>query len=546
MLKDRTDKALFIAMVGIIFILYAMIEWKFPIIYDDWGFLSIWNDYEGENSSFFSTFIDHYNNVRTHQNGRLSNAFAPLPCFSQLSNLIFAVLTGAAVVCMILLSLKFAALQNNNNRFLRLSVCWILFIILLPWRDSIFAADYALNYIFASAFSLIFIYLIVSTEQKQWTIRSLLLIGIYALPAGAWHEGFSATTLSGLGLYVIFRRFKVSWQFYVVLFLYALAFLFCFLAPAMLTRLSNVISAERDGYNLITYCELYLPLIALCLSYIIFFLFKKGRSIIRRSFKNPYIVIGTGVVVSGFIIFSLPTQPLRSTLWPGVFCIINMMALFSGLIVLIKKNKARKVMAICTASLISLICIAQCVITLYWVNIFRNESDYILENIPDKDNTVVFYDLIPRWDVPRAALKIPPMLQWHQFFGYYCLWLYKKYDFIAVVPTRLEYADLQKGENLMSNINARRVDDYILGPYRIREDEPQNIMPREVSVEVEGYNYPAEKIVVLEIPFITKPFRHSDGTLKSDTLMYYKFDQKVPAKKVRDLKVFNFLETLDY
>lgn len=542
----KFDKWIYFTIVGIIVILYTLIEWRFPVMCDDLGLLSIWNSYDVDNSSFPQIISNTYYDIWIHQNGRISNTIAPLAVAFPVNNFIFSLLTGVAMAFLIELTRKFACIGNPVNRNFFMSLSWLLLLFFLPWNDLIFIADCALNYIFASVLTMLFIFALLELEKNGWRPVYLFVMILFAALTALWHEGFSCTTLVGIGLYIIVKRFKVSPKFYLVTSVYAVCFIICFYAPGTQNRLQSVIASERPVMGWLDYCMFFIPMVFLCFSYAFFLFFREGRKSIVRSFKNPFVIIGWGIIISGFFISSMPGQPLRSTFWPGVFCIVSSLALLPDN-QWFKRFFSKKSLLMNSLSVfMALACVAQGIVTLYWVDKFRRQSDYIMERMIYRDQRVVFYDLLQKRDIPRVALGIPPTMMWHVFFNYFCIWLYHPADFLTVVPTDLQYADIHKGIPLSGDIRAKRIGNYIVGPYRIREDEPNLVIPRDVLVETVDGNNLRENFKVLEMPFITEKFLHEDSVFKADTLMYYKFDQNVDPRKIRNIKIFNLLETLDY
>lgn len=542
----KFDKWLYFTIIGGIIVLYALLEWRFPIMYDDLGFLAIWNSFDVDNSSFPQIIANTYADIWIHQNGRIANTLAPLAVASPANKLVFSLLTGIAMAYIIGTTRKFSCFGHHYNQNFFLSLSWLLLLFFLPWRDNIFIADYALNYIFATAITLLIIYALVMLEKKGWKPVTLILMLLFAALAGMWHEGFSASTLAGICLYIIVRKFKVSPQFLAIAAVYAIFFVICFSAPGTQDRLKGVVDSENPDFNLRIFFEYYQPSFLLAGAYALFAVFPEGRAAIGRSLKNPFVIIGWGIVLSGYFISSMPNQPLRSTFWPAVFCIVNTLALLANNQWL-KRFFSKKTLLVNSFSAIMLLaCFAQGIITLYWVDKIRKQADYIMERMIELNEPVVFYDMIPRSEVSRAALGIPPSMMWQGFFNYFCVWLYHPADFLAVVPTDLQYADSRNGIALAGDVGAKRIGNYIVGPYRVREDEPYLVIPRDVMVETEDKNGVKENIKVLEMPFITEEFLHEGGALKADTLMFYKFDKSISPQKIQNIKKFNLLETLDY
>lgn len=117
-----------------------------------------------------------------------------------------------------------------------------LWLMMPSCNGTIFWLTGSFNYLWPSAFTTIFLYLITS-RNKKFEIIAILLAPV----AGNFHESISAGVTVTLTAYAILSRYK-SINYYIALSFYIMGFLSNALAPGNFSRLSAVTNPEYSDF----------------------------------------------------------------------------------------------------------------------------------------------------------------------------------------------------------------------------------------------------------------------------------------------------------
>lgn len=161
--------------------------------------------------------------------GRLANIINP-PFLVFVPKWVFGIVTGLLTVLIVELSRRFAGVSQGS-----VLSWWIVgvAVFILPWLDYMFTVVYALNYVWAAAFSLMALYLVTGhLPSGKWGYAAGV---VCCIVAGWMHEGFSVPMLAGVVLYFIVKRGITKRQLWLVLWWMAGAMLI-FVAPAFWNR----------------------------------------------------------------------------------------------------------------------------------------------------------------------------------------------------------------------------------------------------------------------------------------------------------------------
>lgn len=500
--------------------LYAVMQWRYPFIFDDIGFTNLYRDKAGTDNLSLSALADYYSWIRSNDNGRLANLFAPFATVFTPTRQIFPLITGCLMAAIVALVQKISQFRCHCPvPLLSLAAAWALLLLLLPWRDFIFSADFALNYIWGAAITLFFIYSIVKNESGGWTVKSVACMLPLSVVAGAWHEGFVAPSAIGLLLWAAARRGKMSSRFYIMCGLYVIAALIFLYCPGTAGRFSAYIHSQWPDITDPYFIWEISPLIILVCSAISSLLTRERSTIWTDIFRDPFCWIGAGVIVAGYGIAIMLNATPRAYLWPGVMAITLAMSLLIPLLHACLSPLFRRAMAI----ILLVLCSLQSIATIYWTDRYRKEYDCILGQIIRQNGGTVFHDVMQPWDLPAYTLFIPPRTVWTSATNYLYIHQMADYQFVGVIPDTLKRAGLSEGIPLGGNLNARKVNGHIVAPYQWREDAPDNVVrPRYVELQLTDAAGGRHTEVVLATAFITLPHRHLDGRVATDTLMYYR------------------------
>ncbi len=195
--KNATSVVLLIATV----IYYLFISYV-PFCYDDWNFREMYMRVSDGGFVFSGdNFADYVTLVRYENDGRLSNIVDILVQFAP--RWIYDIIFACCVALWLKLSSKLTV-THKNLAAMTVSVIWAMYVIFLPWRDGIMSCvDFSLNYVVASALSLVFVWL---WRLDNRSVGIIVVSGVTALIVGCWHEGFSVSLAGGLAVYCFFHR----------------------------------------------------------------------------------------------------------------------------------------------------------------------------------------------------------------------------------------------------------------------------------------------------------------------------------------------------
>lgn len=174
--------------------------WMFlitPVCADDLWYLADSTGCSGSWEYFVSTVrtcLDHW----TFDTGRLSN-MAVAPFLSLLPRWVFALTSAVAVLLVLVAGEKLSHAPWISGR----AAMWILAVsFLFPWFEFLFTIIYASNYVWASAFLLVWLCLFV-TDRRRISTPLLLLLSVIT---GWWHEGMSVPLLCASVIYLLVMR----------------------------------------------------------------------------------------------------------------------------------------------------------------------------------------------------------------------------------------------------------------------------------------------------------------------------------------------------
>ena len=423
-------------------VLYALLSYLTPLYLDDWSFMAVWrDDVDGGYTFSWRTWGDYFRYIRGFDNGRIANALSPFSTMFSPWKEIFPVLTGICVAISAVLVQKFA---TGRLSIPALALTWVLMIVGLPWIDTIFVRDYSLNYIWASAVTLIFLWLLNAVSHG----RKLLVPAIVmAVIAGGWHEGFSSATLCGLALLVIIRKFRLPWKFYAVTVIYLFSDILFMLSPGLVRRAAAAVTANDHSMVHMRTAAIIIFDIFLAAILIILSLTgkskKQGLKRLQSVFNTPSVIVCIGIIAAGFAIGFLSTNTLRSFFWPDLGAVMLAVRLIveTGKMAHIGRWPVRFASVILIA-----LCTAQTVYSIIWQARYKKETDEIIALLNKSDTGTVFYDIKLPPSPPRYTLGIPVANAWYNQFHYRLLWSYYMTPVIGVVPTSMRNASAVETE----------------------------------------------------------------------------------------------------
>lgn len=440
--------------------LYALLSYLTPLYLDDWIFMAVWrDDVDGGYEFSWRTWADYFLYIRGFDNGRIANALSPISTMFSPWKEIFPILTGICVAISAVLVQRFA---TGRRSIFALSITWILMIVGLPWIDTMFVRDYSLNYLWASAVTLIFLWFLRAVCHGRKLLAPSILL---ALIAGGWHEGFASATLCGLALLAIIRKFRMPWNFYALVCVYLLSDLLFMLSPGLIRRAAEVVTT--NDHSVVHLRIAAIIILDLFLAVVLIILSITGKSRKQRLkrlqsvFCAPSIIVSIGIIAGGFAIGFLSTNTLRSFFWPDLAAVM----LAVRFIVEICKMADLSRLAFRLGSIMIIAaCIAQTIYATVWQARYKRETDEIMALLDKSATGTVFYDIKLPASAPRLTMGIPVSNAWHNEFHYRLLWSYYMTPVIGVVPTAMRNATAAETEPDTIGLT---MPDYIDGKLKI-------------------------------------------------------------------------------
>ena len=454
--------------------IYTAVSWLTPYYLDDWTFMGNWrDDARGDHSFSTDAWWRYYTFIRGYDNGRISNALSPLSTMFSPWKEIFPFLTGIALAWAMVVVQFFVSPSSPSSRLphspLWLSLTWLLMILFIPWRDTIFVRDYSLNYIWSAAITLSLLLLL---ARKRWLPAALL-----AVLAGGWHESFAVATICGLALLLVVRGFKVSPRFYIVLCIYAASTMVFMLSPGMTGRMAYYVGDIQYFPS----WRNYIILPVLLLSCAVLLCSPRGRRCIGEVALSDAGLVAIGIILSGYFIAVCAANTPRSFFWPDMAAIALELMLARSFCFRMVGGVREKALRRGLAFTVAALCIAQSVSVIVWQARYKQQDDRIMALLNESRSGTVFYDLSLPLHPPKYTMGMPAGHLWRNPWHYRALISFYNTPVIGVVPTSL------------------------------RQATPSEETPRYINAEGSRFNPPAVVDGHLLIPFVTE---------RGDTLVF--------------------------
>ncbi len=382
-----------LAIVGLMFILFYYYT---PWLLDDYWFAKSYMNHNGGSSSFsFQALYQFAKTTRNFENGRLANVLAPVSTL-MISHWLFAVLAGCLCSLLIYLIVRSASVKAHMP--LVISGTALASIVCLPWRDSMFVADFFLNYVLSSVLVLTLLLILNRVAKRNILGPVVFVVACILALVSAWlHEGFSVPVCVGLGLYAIIHRFRLTWQWYMIAMFFIMGTLWVITAPGMWVRVENVIG-NGDEVNMakriIQFTPLLLPLsatfAAICIS-------PRGRRKLHVLFYRTSLAIyaGAAITSAGIAIFMCPWARVA---WPAEMFMMIIVLMLGRDVLRQMSGKVARILSV--ASLLVFVAIMG--YALFWQKKFYDENRQIVADMEIGNGTVyrdLLVDSLIRWHV---------------------------------------------------------------------------------------------------------------------------------------------------
>lgn len=200
-------------------------------------------------------------------------------------------------------------------------------MLLMPWREATMALCNYMNTMLPAAVTLLFLHIFLSCGAMSR--RRMAAAAVFALIAGAIHEGYSCSILAGIAVMAAMRRFRLPRQQWILGGVYALGALFLITAPGMLMRVAargEVSVTIKGTLTMMMPVAAFIAVIAAAIC------FRSGRSRLAAVFgSNPGIILTTGLIASGWIALAHGIENPRALWIPCLYAAVLMAELAAPL-----------------------------------------------------------------------------------------------------------------------------------------------------------------------------------------------------------------------
>lgn len=114
----------------------------------------------------------------------------------------------------------------------------------LPWWDSMQITDVQTNYIWASALSLLAVYLVLKVRKTSWPLMAMLIA--ICIAGGMMHESASLPLAAGVAVYLFVARRRLSGTACLLALSFGIGTAFALFAPGIMLRAENTIGVVTD------------------------------------------------------------------------------------------------------------------------------------------------------------------------------------------------------------------------------------------------------------------------------------------------------------
>lgn len=445
-----------------------------PLQADDLAFAHFLDEFIGRAGESFSGWVDYAAWYRTDSNGRLANYLAPVVT-SCMPGWVFAGLTAVAVAW-ILYAVARLGLGKQWRQTGAAAMLWLwpVALVLWPWRDYLSYPDYALNYVWSTAFGIAFMWLFLGERREArgkwgaWWTGAGCLCGLLA---GMMHEGIGLPMLAGCGAVALVRRFRLPWQAWLMVLFLAAGTAESALAPGIIARAGREHSAFSpilNGLIMLKHSTLLIVLAGVCGAMCVR---RVWRAMLGEIFRDPVFVMAVGNALGGALIcflfdYATPRYGWVTQVYSTVA--LGVIAARCGWF------KGRRGMFAGGVAFLAGCVLATGVIV--WQKKFYDEEARLRAALGASPYGTVFSPILTKKNIPLWLLRIPTGGMWQSTFQHRCYNLrFPRPDGRpwAVVPAGME--GFRPGpEPLPGVAGAMRYGGYLIG-----SREPEAVEGRE-------------------------------------------------------------------
>lgn len=368
-----------------------------PYTGDDLGYKAIFQGASPRYDSWWSYprwVVSHWLNT----NGRIPNDIMPL-LFSLPKGL---VALACAAVLMLMYRMALALSMPGKKGFWPVALTAAIFFV-LPWWDSMFVFACQLNYVWASAFSLLAVWIIFSVKSgSRWfTLVSALVCGAGAM----MHEAASLPLLVGLGFYILYARWRPDRVQKIMLMAFAVGTALVTLSPGIIMRAGENVAADDPLPVLL----LKTDIVAAALWVVIVWKYfsKKDREKVVALMRSRLGIFAVASLVS--MVISLASGIVGRSGWFAEM--YALMVIFGWL------SRRWQAKVRWASPLLCCLVLGQLVGVAIWQHRLSNEFDVFIEDYVASDDGMVYQDYtrdgqLPWWALGRLRGVLDPDDAW--------------------------------------------------------------------------------------------------------------------------------------
>jgi len=437
-------------------VIYSIMSYLTPPQFDDLAFMSLYREWNNGSSDFSISAIYRFcQELRQEDNSRLANMLSPFSTIISPWRNLFPYITGLMVSSIVFLGIRMC--RVGVNRFYHSILLWAMMIVFLPWRNNLFVADYSLNYIYAAAVSLLFIYVMTSKMELLCNNVMFFPVALLAVVAGMWHEGFSVPSLTGLGIWFMKRLIKsrrltaVDVRWLVVYAVYLAATCCIVFCPGVMTRSGREIGAHFNNIGFKTVVDLA-PSILLALSVVVISCFRTKRHLVSEAFRHNDFFVLFFISLAAAALSLVVRHTPRTSFYPSLCSILSLLILYRRPLNVMMRSKY----APAVSCVLLVLCVVQSVYAVFAQKKFYDEYKEIFTLAVESDSSTIYYDCISPDEVSIATLYMPARTAW--VTGYHYFWFgnaMERRDGISVVPTSLRHTP--QNTEIISALNSKHM-----------------------------------------------------------------------------------------
>lgn len=432
---SRYKVAVNVTILAMMWVIFFLIEQYTPFQLDNPLFERTYLDCTGDEVKFsWGTLVDYIVSIRHDDNWRLGNILAPLTTLF-MPKWLFSALTAAAFAGSAWLMARLVG-RDRVEPF-SLTYIWAGMIVFLPYSYTLFVGDYALNYIFGGALSLLLVTLLFN-HRDTWRYRVAIIV--MSVIVGWWHEGFALSIVAGLLACVIAPRRRVSGMFKVSAVVLTVVSLGVFVCPGMIERI-----ATREAGNSAVLHNLPKVLICNCLTVALLAILMIGlmlpgkRGSVLKRLGDPMMRFLIGSAVAGLAMSFSTAFSARTAYWPQICSMVALLLWFFPRGYECNRVTGSRVKYITLGVLLSL-CTLQGWCSVSWCKELNDLHDKAMAEVLESPYNTAYCDLIYPEDIPAYCFRMPAAIEWVEQFNFRA-WndrYFKLQKSLAVVPSALK------------------------------------------------------------------------------------------------------------